>query len=308
MLKAIKNRFSGEIAQNFGTSMKNLLTGRFDTYIDIAPIISFFFGWTTGYNFVARRVPAIYEEILKKYSEGDHVNFAGIRVPKPSNAGPEELRMFVGEFLDIINPVLSGHPNYLGEGPYEYGDVKIEKGDVVIDAGANMGMFAALAASKGAVVYAFEPVEKIRKTYLAKTAQMNPDIRIVPMALADKNGLADMHLDEKNSAAASMIFKKNGGVEKDVQCTTLDSFVEQNAISRVDFIKMDIEGAERLMLAGAQNVLKRHAPKLSICTYHLPDDKEALSALIRQLNPAYDIRLRWQKLYAAVSGRGNRPA
>ena len=76
-----------------------------------------------------------------------------------------------------------------------------------------------------------------------------------------------------------------------------------DGLERVDFIKADIEGAERLMLKGAQETLRRFAPKLSICTYHLPDDKEVLEALIKQANPHYVIEHRWQKLYAHVPER-----
>ena len=54
------------------------------------------------------------------------------------------------------------------------------------------------------------------------------------------------------------------------------------------------------MLAGAQETLRRFAPKLAICTYHLPDDKEVLEGLIKQANPDYIVTHRWKKLYAYV--------
>jgi uncharacterized protein Usg len=47
-------------------------------------------------------------------------------------------------------------------------------------------------------------------------------------------------------------------------------------------------------------LLKTYAPKLAICTYHLPDDKEVLTKLILQANPNYKIEYRWKKLYAFV--------
>jgi FkbM family methyltransferase len=61
-----------------------------------------------------------------------------------------------------------------------------------------------------------------------------------------------------------------------IKITTLDKFACEQNRKRLDFIKADIEGAERDMLAGAKNVLKEFAPKLAICTYHLPDDPEVL--------------------------------
>ncbi len=68
----------------------------------------------------------------------------------------------------------------------------------------------------------------------------------------------------------------------------------------MDFIKADIEGAERKMLKGAKETLRKYAPKLSICTYHLPDDKEVLTKIILEANPAYIITYKWDKLYAYI--------
>ena len=74
-----------------------------------------------------------------------------------------------------------------------------------------------------------------------------------------------------------MILRNMMTVEtKTVNVTTIDEFVKSNNIEKVDFIKADIEGAERDMLRGATEVLKKFAPKLAICIYHLPDDKEVL--------------------------------
>ena len=73
-------------------------------------------------------------------------------------------------------------------------------------------------------------------------------------------------------------------------------------IPRVDFIKADIEGSERHMLMGARRVLKEFAPKLSLCTYHLPDDPQVMREIILDANPRYRIEERWKKMYAWVEG------
>jgi len=96
--------------------------------------------------------------------------------------------------------------------------------------------------------------------------------------------------------------REDGNAAISVKCTKPDTFVHQNNIPRIDFIKADIEGAERYMLMGAKQVLKDFAPKLAICTYHLPDDPKVLRELILDANPDYVIEERWKKMYAHVPG------
>ena len=67
-----------------------------------------------------------------------------------------------------------------------------------------------------------------------------------------------------------------------------------------DFIKADIEGAERMMLKGARDTLKRYSPKLALCTYHHHDDIAVMTDLILGANPNYKIVYAWMKLYAWV--------
>lgn len=86
-----------------------------------------------------------------------------------------------------------------------------------------------------------------------------------------------------------------------VQATSIDEFVCIRGIDRVDFIKADIEGAERNMLKGARNVLKKYAPSLALCTYHLHDDSEVLPFLIGEANSEYEISHKWRKVFAAIS-------
>jgi len=91
--------------------------------------------------------------------------------------------------------------------------------------------------------------------------------------------------------------------EKIVDCIDLDTFSHEKNLSRIDFIKADIEGAERHMIKGAKYVLRESAPKIAICTYHLPDDPEVLRELILDANPNYVITEKYKKMYAHVPNR-----
>lgn len=90
---------------------------------------------------------------------------------------------------------------------------------------------------------------------------------------------------------------------EDISTTTVDNFVQQQGLTHVDFIKVDIEGTERKMLRGATETLKNFAPKLALCTYHLPDNPEVLERIILEANPAYKIVHLRHKLFACVPGK-----
>ena len=189
------------------------------------------------------------------------------------------------------------------EGPYEFGDVRIQSGDVVIDAGANKGMFSAMASHKGATVYAFEPADHVVDQYLSKTAAWNPNIHICKYALSDKREQLQFKLYPDDTTVGHLIFDQTNELTQNVQTVQaipLDDFAHENNLSSVDFIKADIEGAERFMLMGARGVLKEFAPKIAICTYHTPDDPKVLRELILQANPTYVIEEKWQRMYAHV--------
>jgi FkbM family methyltransferase len=182
-------------------------------------------------------------------------------------------------------------------------NVTVKKEDVVIDAGAWIGDFSAYAVSKGAIAYAFEPVEETFQL-LRKTEKLNcvnfGGIYPVKKGLGDRESEMMIAISKNNTGESSTVLKMSGTVSEKITITTIDKFVEENKLAKVDFIKADIEGAERDMLRGAFHVLKTFAPKLAICTYHLPDDPEVLERIILEANPQYKVVHLRHKLFAAV--------
>lgn len=188
--------------------------------------------------------------------------------------------------------------------PYEDGNVMVEKGDVVIDAGAWIGDFAAYASYYGAkAVYCFD-IDCDNIEVLKKTAELNQGLQIVHAGVGDSN----RNVSIKGASNATKIDSKNEDDNLGVRMVALDDFVLANDIGKIDFIKADIEGFERKMLKGAINILKKHEPKLSICTYHLPDDVEVISNIILEANPRYKIVYRQHKLCAWVPERNTASA
>jgi FkbM family methyltransferase len=199
---------------------------------------------------------------------------------------------------------MASYYDLLCEGTYglqnEFVDVTVKAGDVVLDIGSWIGDFAAYASAKGAVTYAFEPSDATYG-YLLKTAELNKNIYPVKKGLGNANTTVEFARGADDSLGDSVVLEQipNSGRSR-IDITTVDAFVHENGLTHVDFIKADIEGHERYMLEGAKETLKKFAPKLAICTYHLPDDPEVLEKLIEEANPTYRVVQKRKKLYASI--------
>ncbi len=258
---------------------------------------------------------------LRKQADGSlYFDFNGAKLPiVDSDKNYTDYELFVEAiYLDTFTIPCQYHDNHAkenvekmiaempeGEGPYGYTDgkfdVTVKENDVVIDAGAWFGDFSAYAASKKAKCYAFEPIKRIHHVLL-NTAQINnttTDIYIdaICQGLSDKKGRLKF---EDASGSSKAVGEAAETDETGIEVTTIDDFVREHNLSRVDFIKADIEGAERDMLRGAKETLKRFAPKLAICTYHLPDDPQVLEQIIKEANPDYTVVHLPKKLMAMV--------
>ena len=257
-----------------------------------------------------------YRNIKKRYlvNNGNisYFDIKGAKLPDVSNS-KENIKTLALIFDDCFLIPAFYNDNYdkilvnkldkcTGEGPYGYTDgnfdVTVKRDDIVIDAGAWIGDFSAYATTKNAVAYAFEP-SKESFALLCETAKLNNNLIIpVQKGLSNTEGEATMTIDSW-SWGNSIILERSVGKEI-VHLTTIDNFVEENKLEKVDFIKADIEGSERDMLRGATNVLKTFAPKLAICTYHLPDDPQVLEQIIKEANPNYTVVHLRHKLFASV--------
>jgi len=248
-----------------------------------------------------------YESLKKKYLKGGIWDFNGIKLPNNEDISMELLECYKDTLFVFCHFNDNYHSCYTdlifsNEGAYGYQndkmDVTVKKGDIVIDAGAWIGDFSAYASAKGAYCYAFEPNVHILNL-LRITQQLNPHISIIEKGLGNQSGFAYITQDAVHSGGAKIASMPGSASEK-IEITTIDDFVVAQKWERVDFIKADIEGFERYMLQGASKTLKKFAPKLAICTYHLPDDPQVLAGIILAANPNYTIVQKRCKLYAAV--------
>lgn len=134
----------------------------------------------------------------------------------------------------------------------------VKPGSFVVDVGSNYGSYAITAALQGAKVLALEPNDLCRKILL-RNLEANPEfmqqIQVYPVGCHAKTGWTHP-VTGKYSA------EKNDPLLLHVQ--TLDDILEQKGISQVDYMKIDVEGAELGVLQGAVKLLERSHPKMLI--------------------------------------------
>ena len=184
-------------------------------------------------------------------------------------------------------------------GVYEQGAVRIEPGDVVVDLGGQIGSFSRYALSRGArTVVMFEPEPTHIKCVERCFAQEMETGRFhLVRAAAWKEHTTLRFQSEGVESRVS----ETGGLE--VQARTIDEIVDSLKLPRVDFIKADIEGAERVAIEGAQRTISSFAPKMALCTYHLPDDPAVIPAVVQKIRP-YNVAFnlgRAQAFFAPVA-------
>ena len=138
----------------------------------------------------------------------------------------------------------------------------VKKGMTIVDVGANIGYYSLLAATildgTGKVI-AFEPVPRNYDLFL-KSMDENGFKNILPIqkALSNRNGSQEISLDAKDYSTSSLSEKNTPQplTSLQVETTTLDICLKEQRVSRVDVLKIDVEGAETLVLEGATETLK----------------------------------------------------
>jgi len=133
----------------------------------------------------------------------------------------------------------------------------------IVDVGANIGYYSLVAAKilngTGKVI-AFEPVPRSYQL-LVKSIQQNQFKNIVSVqrALSDINSTRELFLDARNygicSFSEKIVPESTGPIA--VETVTLDSYLKKLGVQRVDLLKVDVEGAEALVLEGARQALQQ---------------------------------------------------
>lgn len=171
------------------------------------------------------------------------------------------------------------------------GRCEVEPGDVVLDCGAHVGNTALYFAQKTGDtghVYAFEPMPDAFTLLEKNTGQLS-NVSPVNSAVLDKQGIVKF---SEMGAGSAPVEGWHSAPVVPAYATSIDAFVRDQHIEKVDFIKMDIEGGEAAALEGARETITRWKPKMAISVYHKALDICELPLLIKSILPEYSFSMR----------------
>jgi FkbM family methyltransferase len=139
-------------------------------------------------------------------------------------------------------------------------DQEVRAGDTVLDIGANIGyytlVFAKLVGNTGKVI-AFEP-DPTNFALLKRNIESNGyrNVKLVRKAVSDRTGTCTLYLSEKDPMDHRIYDFHDGRRSIRVESVRLDDYLKED-VETVDFVKMDIQGAEPAAIKGMVSILER---------------------------------------------------
>jgi len=211
----------------------------------------------------------------------------GLRIFIGGKLRPADLSMFAEIFYNkFYNPA-----------GYEIG-----KNDLVIDIGANNGyftVFAAKEAPEGRII-SFEPVPELAKKIDKNIATNNlKNVKLENIAVSDNIGLSTFYVSQVHNGCHSLFHRNDSDEKIEVATTTLEAYCSENKIAKIDFLKLDCEGAEYKIFQSLSEAFLRKSIKKISMEYH-DDITDNMHTLIEQilLNAEYDVSVKNGFLYA----------
>ncbi len=187
--------------------------------------------------------------------------------------------------------------DYVGRSAYYLGDLDpkvswiikrvVNPGDVALDIGANIGLVTLLLArcvGTSGCVHAFEPNPAVA-SMLQDSIDDNQlaQVTLHRCGLGGESGRFSLSVPKDNAGAASFVRAMSGSVTVEVPVRTLDSIVTGHHLERIDFIKMDVEGAEANVLRGGLDMLASIRPRSILFEINEPgvdhEDSEVIELL-----------------------------
>ena len=215
---------------------------------------------------------------LKFYGLKEEIPFFWMKYGDPRKLGKLKGYSLFSQFFSMLDKIIyrSTYEEYC----------QPERGDIVVDLGANVGVFsvkvAKIVGDEGRVI-AIEP-EPDNFALLLKNIRANELENVIPIqkGVWSKKDKLKLHLS-KYPECHSFYGTNNPNRLMVVEVDTLDNILRELGIKGVDFIKMDIEGSEIEALKGMGETLRKEV-KLAIAAYHSISGKPTYKTIIPQLN------------------------
>ena len=166
---------------------------------------------------------------------------------------------------------------------------------IVFDCGANIGVFSRMALDRGAEkVICCEPspltAECLDLTFRAEIESGR--LVVIRKGVWDRTETLRFSASNQANPGSHCVTDNNTPDAITIDVTTVDSLVAQLGLSHVDFIKMDIEGAEERALRGAQKTIRAFRPRLGVGTEHTADiaaNNARVINTLREIDPTYRV-------------------
>lgn len=162
--------------------------------------------------------------------------------------------------------------------------------EILCDVGAHIGTtiskFLTATHWQYEAIHAFEPDAENFKALQRGIFEQIPNFHPKNIALSDTKSMLNF------AATGTMGSRLDAHGNVQVHASTLD-----NEVEHATFIKMDVEGHEAKILQGAKRLISNSRPRLAITGYHFADDLLEIAALIKEIEPAYRLRLRHHSFY-----------
>jgi FkbM family methyltransferase len=230
-------------------------------------------------SWAGRRAASLIRSVLKRYSERpiDLVRLGSrMRLYPRSNASEKRL-MATPQFFDAVEMALL--------------EKRLTPDFVFLDIGANAGaytLFVANRVGRGGRIIAVEPHPTALARLHCNLALNEVDwARVVPAALSDHDGSVSLFINERNIGSSSMLSGRRPDLATraiEVESRSLTSLVREQGLSRIDGIKLDVEGAEdRILVPYLSQAPRSLWPRFLIIEDNRSVWKDDLPGLLRQL-------------------------
>lgn len=183
------------------------------------------------------------------------------------------IKVVVPDSLNLITPYVLREQLDWFEEEIKFVRTLLQPRDVVLDIGANYGLYAlsmAKVVGDHGHVYAFEPASTTA-SYLQRSIVKNDfgQITLIRAALSNVSGVAEFGLNDQSELNSLNPAMASHGKTESVKLTTLDILAVEFPLQDVSFIKLDAEGEEGNILIGGTNFLKSTSPLIMFELKHL---------------------------------------